>query len=230
MKCLLRKRGTDIIFPTLKDLFSNMKIIMRQGKDSSSQSAFYLNWVNFLSNDTYYLFSIYYGNIGVWKIKNRVPVSTPLYLKSDTPYRGGIYVQIINDVIEKVYYRTGQYASGSATSSGTSSFTAVYGGTMFICYFPSYTEEIIDNIFKNSLYYRISGRDTSEYADISTTNKTHQIYIASQYDSVARLDVYVVENNTYIYLNGTRSRASSSTETTITIPSVYGGSIIGMDY
>ena len=122
-----------------------------------------LNWSTLAV--TAYFLSICNGYMGIWKAKSSGVTTTPIISMSDS--YGGICV-------------SGTGASYNH-SGYTSTYSTVYGATLVLVRFPSYTEEQVDAVLSAMTLTRIAGRNASSTGYVRSTNKTHDFYLTTRY-------------------------------------------------
>lgn len=221
MDCMFTRRQLKTL-PKLDELFADMNIIYVTGKGSSTTAR-----VNITQQDasTYiptsgvcYILSFCNGYLGVWKVVNKVIQSTPIK-QIDTQYGGIVYIN--NSGTYCSYYDNGYHESTSSTAG-----TVIYGATLALVEFPSYSDKQIDAVLSAGTYSRLAGRNASSSAYVRTDNKSHAYYIAVK---ASNADIWSCDSATWTKITGTDSAAASAGSTYLSCGSVYGGSIIGVD-
>lgn len=147
MKCFIINRSQKKYLNKLQDLFYDLVFVYGSGKDpdyGDSNSRISISFNNIPQTDLYYLFSIYNGNYGIWKINNGIINQTPV-IKSSEDY-GGIYER--TGTSHTLYYYNGNYSVGTSSYGGS----LVEGGSLILVNFPNHDEDDIDKILKESIF------------------------------------------------------------------------------
>lgn len=217
MQCLNPRRRYLNKKPTLEDIFSDMTVAPIVGGNQGYSSNLMLSTSNtgFPPTGTAYLLSIFNGYIGIWKYNGSTIVSTPI--KQQNASYGGVVVNSYGgSIYNTIYYSGGYLSSGNGTW--------IYGGTLAFVQFPHYKDAVIEELLSNLTLTRINGRDSSLQITVSTTNKSHAFILAALENKID-----LRNGSDYSRIGGTTTAAASVSGSTLTLGSVYGGSIIGID-
>lgn len=165
------------------------------------------------SSSTCYMFSVSYGNIGIYKVVNRSTI-TQLY-KQSTSYGG---YRSVTTPVSATY--------GYANAAASSAYDMVRGATMMLVQFPNFSTSDVDSLLGAITGAQLAQRNNSSTGNVRTTNKTHKLALVA-YGSY--LDI--VDGNTYDLIKQCgSSRASTISGSYLqTATTVYGGSIVGLD-
>lgn len=225
MKCVFERRGTNTV--TLRDLFSNVNVIVAVGNNSTTSARAYINgsYIIAVTNTAYILSwrgSSSSANLSVWKVTGGVVSSTPI-IQMSTTY-GGIAVNTSN---HNVYNYNGSYTSSSSTT-GSSNF-----GGIALVEFPDYTpatiESVITSATKTSLAVNISGQsNTTGTARITISDAiTHELIFTYKGNAI---DFWVPDGNGSVEkIGGTATNAFSANSTYLTSASCYIAGMVGFN-
>ena len=200
-------------------LFKDMTVVKIVGRNASS-SAVLGGYINQFSTGNKYILSTNAQKVTLWKL---TPASTGYTATSilSTSTGSGLIYQASSSGGRNIYWNSTATVQ-SAWSSTTGS--SAYGATLAEVSFPSYTEAEVAALLGAAIITGLAGRNSASSAAVSTSNKTHQIILAVK---AANLDIW--DGTRWTRLGGTETAAASVSGTTLTIGSVYGGSIFGID-
>lgn len=219
MNCIfLRRRYTTDKIPTLSELLSDINGIEVKGVNESNITSYiYIPLASVPSTGLCYIFSICNGYMGIWKIKDGTIVTTPIYQMSSS--YGGIHFRTTYGY----YYKSGTYSTGS----GTANATEIYGGTLALVQFPSYSEEQIDKVLSSISYTRLDGRNNNTTAYVSTNNHNYAFYFGAFSNQLA---IYTYSNTFTLFdrVNPNVTVSFSASTSLQTSNTVAGASIIGL--
>lgn len=214
MDCVFARRRFINNESALLNLFETATIVFCKGVNSTSGT-----YTNFASSSlpqsgTVYVFSVCYGEVGIWKFTNRVINTTPI-VKTSPDYGGLRYST------DKDYYT---YNSTWATGTGTAG-TSVRGHT-FVClqFASNYSTSDIEDILTNMMVTGLSKQNSYTAAVVSTTDKTNIVYLATK---ASNADFWIPNGSSYNKIKGTSSAAATVSGDTLSLGSVNGGSILG---
>lgn len=201
-------------------LFKDMTVVKIVGKNSSS-SAVLGGYIDEVSSGYKYVLSTNAQKVTLWKIARSGNNYTITALLKTSTGSGIIYRSTSTSGAREIYWGSLPSAMNSwdATSGGSA-----YGATLAEVSFPSYTEAEVAALLGAATITGLAGRNSGSSSAVSTSNKTHQIILAVK---AANLDIW--DGTRWTRLGGTETAAASVSGTTLTIGSVYGGSIIGID-
>ena len=168
MICRLPQRiiKPELSPPTLRELLLDMTLITGVARNTSTTGTVGALGYTSLAVTAYCL-SICNGYMGIWKAKSSGITTTPI--KSMSNDYGGINVSGT-----AISYKN----SGYGTAAGGDS---VYGATLVLVRFPSYTEAQIDAVLGAMTLTRIAGRNSSSTGYVRTQDKTHDFYLTTRY-------------------------------------------------
>lgn len=213
--------GKKLVLPTLAELFADMTVIKQGGRDSASSGTVSIS-VNIGANPSIYVFAFCNDRFAIHHLLSNGSEygKTTLYRATDDSNATNIYIS-----------GTSCYLSTNGSSSAK-----VYGGTIIVATFPSYTDDQISAVFGNISVKNSAGRNSSSNGTIYLSNTviTGEIIltacsgamcvapVASPTEYICTLDFSyggvrnrVTGGKIYLSLTG----ASSSTR-------VYGGTIL----
>ena len=191
-KTLINDLSRDITFPlpTFEEALISSTIITTVGSNSADGTAtgpLAMNSAPALG--TAYLFSMFYGNLSIYKITNRTINQTPL-VYCGTPNTNGFAGIYHNTSSNAFYYYPSFYSSGNGTGSITQ------GATLALMSF-TYSDIIMDNIISNLSLSRKDGvglyTGGGGYLDRPTTTDTSDLIYLTYYSN--RFDFRKIENN-----------------------------------
>lgn len=213
MQCLfLKRKYPEPIPPTLSTLFQKMSVIRTVGRNASSSTTVYFTSSQIPATGIYYIFSVFNGYVGIWKLVNGTVVATPI--KKQSASYGGLYY---NTNTNNLFYYSGGYGSG------TSSATGVRGCTLAMVQFPTFSDTTVDQILGAITLSRLAYRNTNTPSAVSTNNTSKDFILATKDTAFD-----IRDGSTWEKIAGTESDAASISGSNLTLGSVYGGSIIGI--
>lgn len=224
--CLFVRRRLNILkLPTLAELFANINIKYSQGVNANTATTLSITTAQANSHlpasGVAYILSFCNGNVGVWKVIDRVVQSTPI--KQSSSSYGGIAVNVGSSTSTTYcWYYSGGYTEVASYSGATS----VNGATMLIVDFPSYTDAQVDAVLSRATFTSVVGRNAVNSSTTRTTDKNHAYYWAAKNTN---FDAWSCNGTTWTKIKGTSSAAASISSSYLSLGSVYGGSIIGID-
>ena len=211
----------------VKELFADMVQVQNITRNYSETGIVSINQSGYTSG-LYYLFVFYNGYMSLYKIKNGVLSLTSL--ATAAPYARAIST-------------TSFFTPIWALSNSNNTSTAVYGGSLILVSFPHFTEEEIDNRLNYAVLYRYGGVNDSSRTSLQiadTTNWSFDYTFTTRYGNGNTSGSnpslggtgFSIWNKTWVdVLLSNSSRPSyqgatySSSQNTLTVGSVYGGSI-----
>lgn len=210
-----------LVLPTLAELFADMTVIAQNGVNSSHNSIFSVNVLDFEANPSIYVFAFCNDSFAIHHLLSNGSEygKTTLYRATDDSNATNIYIS----------------GTSCYLSTDGSSRTKVYGGTIIAATFPSYTNDQISAVFNNISVKNSAGRNSLSTGVIYLSNIviTGEIIltaykgamcaatIASPTEYICTLDNgstmvrnFVDSSDVYLSTNGTSSAK------------VYGGTIL----
>lgn len=171
----LRRRYKNAVIPTVLELFSDMSVIACAGSTQSSTTNVMMYNSRIPTTGTCYMFSFCNGYVGIWKFVNGVINETAI--KRTVPSNVSIkYGCLFHNTTSN--NNRWCYANGAAVTSGTSgSGTDVYGATILLAQFPSYSADVVDYVLSNAIYTRKGGRNSSTDDQTNITSHTNEMYL-----------------------------------------------------
>lgn len=184
---------TIAFYPSLAELFSKATRYTAAGRSSSSTSTVSLS----LSNaGTYYVFAYCDGYMSINKVVSTGSALTVTILSGNYVSGTGGMIRVNGT---SVYY----------SNNGTSS-TSVYGASLIVFTFSTYTEAQIDACLSSLTMTRVAGRNASSNATITgSTTSTAKLFVAMNSYMAVNCPIGTVVYGNYttnpslIYLNGT---------------------------
>ena len=217
MNCVFSRRRFKALSIALSDLMADITNVDCVGSNEQISAMIYMPFTSVPSTGVCYLLSVCNGYMGVWKIKDGTLITTPIKQMS-TSY-GGIHMRTGYGY----YYKSGVYSSGSGTANATN----IYGGTLALVRFPSYSEAEIDNTFASATYTTLAGRNDNSTGIISTADKSYPYYLCF---FANRYEVWSCNGTNWSndYKNASSASFGSNGSTLAYKGYAYGASIIGL--
>ena len=214
-----RRRFIKDTTPTITELLTDINVIQRNGRNNTATGTFYMANSYIPTTGLSYMFSICNGYMGIWKFKNGVITTTPV-VKMDASY-GGLHHRTATN------YNYWYYLNGGYTTSTSDGGSAVYGGTLALVSFPSYTEAEIDKALSRVTYTRLTGENSSEQQNIRTNNLTNTYYLCA---SNAYFELWQSDGTTWtnFFKPYTSAQWTVSNSYLAKSSRAYGGTIIGL--
>ena len=202
----------------VKKFFESLAVVTDISRNRTTASSLSLTYSDYTSG-LYYLFSVYYGQLKLYKVKNGTLTLTPL----NTPGTEG-----------SVYKRT-LYSTWNLSTDGSSA-ASVYGGALVLTT-SNLSEDYVDSLLENVVTYPVNGYDYSQLATVSYTTQNSAInyFLPVRYGNIGDagnvsnrtgFSLWDKNGNKIMQLNNSYLGATYSNGT-LSIGDVYGGSIIG---
>ena len=203
----------------LVTLLKDLTVVKIVGRNASS-SAVLGGYINQFSTGYKYILSTKEKNMTLWKL---VPASTGYTATSilATSTGSGLAYQSSSSGGKDIYWSS---TATVQTSWSATTGSSAYGATLAEVSFPSYTDTDIDSLLGAASATGIAGRNSVSQSTVSTSSKEYKIILAFKSDT---LDVR--DGSNYAKLAGTSTDAASISGSTLTLGSVYGGTIIGIN-
>ena len=215
MQCLNPRRRFLTKEDPLVKLFKDMTVVKIVGRNGSNSAALggYIDVVD--SGSFRYVLSTNAQNVTLWKVARSGSTYTNTELLK-TSTGSGFTRSTATGSTGRIYWRSVANANTGSTTSGSSA----YGATLAEVAFPSYTEADVTSILGAATITGLAGRNN----EVSTNSKSNLLILAVK---AAYLDIW--DGARWTRLGGTETAAASVSGSSLTIGSVYGGSIFGIN-
>jgi len=219
MQCLNPRRRFLTKEDPIVKLFKDMTIVKIVGKNTGSSAALggYVDAVN--SGSFKYVLSTNEKKCTLWKIERSGSSYTNTALL-ETTTGSGIIRSTASGATGRLYWRSVSGAGTGNTTTGSST----YGATLAEISFPHFTEADVASILGAATITGLAGRNNSSSSEVSTNSKANLLILAVK---SAYLDIW--DGARWTRLSGTETSAASVSGNNLTLGSVYGGSIFGIN-